>query len=119
MLTAVNKRYPYPSRGNSNRCTPCRVKPDTHDTYASRPSPHTSHVRFLWAVHVRDNHLLAINNVGRTLLLPRKRAPDTIPSTPDDQSTGSPPSFSPKTTIEAVMKAKHMLTTGYIGLLGP
>jgi hypothetical protein len=28
-------------------------------------------------------------------------------------------SFSPKTIIEAVIKAKHLLTTGYISLLGP
>jgi hypothetical protein len=66
----------------------------------------------------RDNILLAINSVGRTLLLLRKKAPDTILSTPADQSAGPPPSFSPKTNIEAVMKAKHMLTTSYIGLLG-
>jgi hypothetical protein len=29
------------------------------------------------------------------------------------------PSFSPNTVIKTVMKGKNMLTTGYIGLLGP
>jgi hypothetical protein len=75
------------------------------------------HLCFLRAVYVRGNLSQAINNVGRTLLLLRKRGPDTTPS-PVEQSAGSPPSFSPKTTIEAEMKAKHLLTTCYIGLLG-
>jgi hypothetical protein len=36
-----------------------------------------------------------------------------------DRSTCPPPSFSPNTTIEAVMKVKHLLIIGYINLLGP
>jgi hypothetical protein len=36
-----------------------------------------------------------------------------------DRSTGPPPSLFPKITIEAVMKAKHLLTTSYINLLDP
>jgi hypothetical protein len=107
------------SHSDSNRYTPCRGKPDTHDTYASYASPRTPHVCFLRAVHVRDNLSLAINSVGRTLLILRKRAPDTIPSTPGDQSVGPPSIFSPKTTIEAVIKSKHLLITGYIDLLDP
>jgi hypothetical protein len=51
------------------------------------------------------------------ILLPRKRARDTIPSTLAHRSAGPPPNFSANTTIEAVMKAKHLLTVGYIGLL--
>jgi hypothetical protein len=68
------------SRDDSNRRTPCRGKPDTHDTYVSHASPRTSHVCFLRAVHVRGNLLQAVNNIGRTLLLLRKRARDTTPS---------------------------------------
>jgi hypothetical protein len=52
-------------------------KPDTHDTYVSRASPHTPYVRFLWALHVRGNLSQAIISVGRTLLLPRKIDLDT------------------------------------------
>jgi hypothetical protein len=47
------------SRGDSNRFTPCRGKPDQHATYASHSSPRTLGVRFLWAVPVCDNLSLA------------------------------------------------------------
>jgi hypothetical protein len=76
-------------------------------------------IRYLRTVPVRGNLSLAINSVGQTLLLLRKKAPDTTPSTSADRSTGLPPSFSPKITIEVVIKVKHLLTTCYIGLLGP
>jgi hypothetical protein len=72
----------------------------------------------LWAVPVCGNLSLAINSIERTLLLLRKRAPDIIPSTPANRSAGLPPSFSPNTTIETVVKARHLLTTSYIDLLG-
>jgi hypothetical protein len=55
-MTATNKRLLISkSRGDSNRCTPCRGKPDQHVTYASHSSPRTPSVRFLWAVPIRDN----------------------------------------------------------------
>jgi hypothetical protein len=58
--TAINKRLLISeSRGNSNRCTPCRGKSDQHATYASHFSPRTPGVRFLWAVPIRDNLSLA------------------------------------------------------------
>jgi hypothetical protein len=120
MKTVTNKQLLISeSRSDSNRCTPYKGKLDTHDTYASRVIQRMPHVRFLWAVHVRAKLSLAINIVGRTLLLPRKRAPNTILSTSADQSAGPPPSFSPKITIEVVMKDKHLLTASYISLLGP
>jgi hypothetical protein len=65
------------SCGDSNRCTPYRGKANTHDMYASCASPCMSYIRFLRAVHVRGNLSQVIISVGRTLLLPRKRAPDT------------------------------------------
>jgi hypothetical protein len=50
-MTATNKRLLiFESRGNSNRCTPCREKPDQHATYAFYSSTRTSSVCFLWAV---------------------------------------------------------------------
>jgi hypothetical protein len=85
-------------------------KPDTHDTCASHVSPHTPLVRFLRTVPVRGNLLDWPNRVGRVLLLLRKRAPDTIPSTPAGRATCPPPSLSPLIDIEAVMKAKALLT---------
>jgi hypothetical protein len=75
---ATNKQLLiFESHGNSNQCTPCNGKDDTNNTYASHASPRTSCVRFLRAVHVCDNLSQVINSVGQTLLLPRKRAPDT------------------------------------------
>jgi hypothetical protein len=79
-MTVTNKRLLISeSRDDSNRCTPCRGKPDQHDTYASHASPRTPSVRFLRAVPVHSNLSQATNNVGRTRLLLRKRAPDTTP----------------------------------------
>jgi hypothetical protein len=107
--TATNKRLLISeSRDDSNRCTPCRGKPDTHDTYAFHASPCMPYVRFLRAVHVCGNLSQAIISVGQTLLLPRERAPDTTPS-PAEWSAGPSTSFSPNIVIEAVMKVKHLL----------
>jgi hypothetical protein len=59
-MTATNKRLLISeSRGDSNRCTPCRGKLDQHATYASHSSPCMSDVCFLWAVPVCDNLSLA------------------------------------------------------------
>jgi hypothetical protein len=59
-MIATNKRLLISeSRGDSNRYTPCRGKPDQHNTYASHSSPRTPGVRFLQAVPVCDNILLA------------------------------------------------------------
>jgi hypothetical protein len=58
--TATNKRLlMFESDGDSNRCTPCRGKPNQHATYASHSSPRMPGIRFLWAVPVRDNLSLA------------------------------------------------------------
>jgi hypothetical protein len=80
-MAATNKRLLVSeSRGDSNRCTLCRGKPDQHDTHAFHASPCTLSVRFLRAVSVHGNLSQAINSVGWTQLLLRKRAPDTTPS---------------------------------------
>jgi hypothetical protein len=97
--------------------TPCRGKFDTHDTYAFCASPRMPHVRFLRAVHVRGNLSLAITSVGWTLLLLRKRAPDTPSSA--EWSAGLPSSFPPNTVIEAIMKAKCLLMNTLHQFTGP
>jgi hypothetical protein len=80
-MAAMNKRLLISkSHGDSNQCTPCRGKLNQHDTYASHASLHTPGVRFLRVVPIRGNLSQAMNSVGWTLLLPRKRAPDTTPS---------------------------------------
>jgi hypothetical protein len=64
-MAATNKQLLISeSHGGSNRCTPCRGKPDQYDTYASHVSPRTPSVRFLRAVPVRDNLSRVVNRVG-------------------------------------------------------
>jgi hypothetical protein len=59
-MTAINKpSLISESRGDSNRCTPCRGKPDQHVTYVSHSSPHTPSICFLRVVLVCDNLSLA------------------------------------------------------------
>jgi hypothetical protein len=75
-MTATNKRLLISeSHRDSNRCTPCRGKPDQHDTYASHTSPHTPDVRFLWAVPVRGNLSRVINRVRQSYCSWEKRLP--------------------------------------------
>jgi hypothetical protein len=65
--TATNKQLLISeSHGDLNRCTPCRGKPDQHDTYASHTSPRTSGVRFLRAVPVCGNLPRATDRVGQS-----------------------------------------------------
>jgi hypothetical protein len=80
MAATNNRLLISESRGDSNRCTPCRGKFDQHDTYASHARPRMPGVRFLRTVPVRGNLSQATNSVGRTLLLLRKKAPNTTPS---------------------------------------
>jgi hypothetical protein len=55
-MIAMNKRLLISqSRDDSNRCTPCRGKPDQHDTYASHTCQCTPSVHFLRAVPVYGN----------------------------------------------------------------
>jgi hypothetical protein len=76
-------------------------------------------IHFPWTVLVYGNLSCSSNRVAWTLLLSRKRAPGIILNIPAGRSVGPPPNFSSNTTIEAVMKGKHLLTTDYISLLGP
>jgi hypothetical protein len=77
-MAATNKRLLiFESRGDSNRCTPCRGKPDQYDTYTSHASPRTPDVCFLRAVLVRGNLSQVVNSGGQILLLLRKGAPDS------------------------------------------
>jgi hypothetical protein len=103
------------------------IRIDVHPTWENlihmtQMIPTPFHVRHSYASYGRSSYMAILspwlNRVGRTLLFPRKRAPNIILSTLVDRSTGLPPSFSPNTTIEAVIKAKHLLMAGYISLVG-
>jgi hypothetical protein len=66
-MTATNKRLLISeSHDDSNRCTPCRGKPDQHTMYASHSSPRTPGVRFLQVVPIRDNLSLAPTKLKQT-----------------------------------------------------
>jgi hypothetical protein len=94
-------------------------KPDTHDTYASRASPRTPLVRFLWAVPVRDNLSRSHQQSWTDPLLPRKRALVLIHNMLIDRSVGPYPVSLPQQPIKQWRKVKHLLATSYIGLLAP
>jgi hypothetical protein len=119
LMTATNKRlFISESRGDSNRCTPCRGKPDQHDTYAFHASLRMPGVRFMRAVPVRDNLLRVTDRVGRILLLLRKSAPNST-SQPGWVVHGTHLSFSPKTAIEAVGLRQAHVDGRLLGLSSP
>jgi hypothetical protein len=106
------------SHGDLHRCTPCREKPDQHDTYASHASPRTPGVRLLRAVPVCGNLLRVIDRVGQILLLPIKGVPDST-SQPGWMAHGTRLSFSPKTVIEAIGLGQASVDNRLLGLPGP
>jgi hypothetical protein len=118
-MAATNKRLLISkSPGDLNWCTPSRRKFDQHNTYTSHASPCMFGVQFQRAIPVCGNLSQAIISIGRTLLLLRKMAPDTT-LRPAEWSIGPPPSFSPNTSIEAVMKVKHLLMNKLHQFTGP
>jgi hypothetical protein len=65
--TATNKRLLISeSHGDSNRCTPCRGKPNQHNTYASHVSACTPDICFLLVVPIRANLSWVINRVEQS-----------------------------------------------------
>jgi hypothetical protein len=119
LMAGTNKRLLISeSHGDLNRCTPCRGKPDQHDTYTFHANPRTPSVRFLRAVPVHGNLLRVIDRVGQILLLPRKSVPDST-SQPVWVAHGTHISFSPKTVIEAVGLSQAPVDGRLLGLPGP
>jgi hypothetical protein len=72
MTVTIKRLLISESHGDLNRCTPCRGKPDQHDTYASHASPRTPGVRFLRVVLVRGNLSRSANRFVQIPLLPKK-----------------------------------------------
>jgi hypothetical protein len=119
LMAATNKRLLISeSRSDSNRCTLYMGKPNQHDTYASHASPRMPGVRFLRAVFVCGNLSRVINNVGRILLLPRKRAPNYT-SQPGWVAHGTHLSFSPNTVIKVVGLSQASIDDRLLGLPSP
>jgi hypothetical protein len=80
------------------------------------------HIHPAYASYGKFTYVATFRKPSTTLDIPycswEKKASDTTPS-PAEWSAGPQPSFSPNTAIEAVMKANHLLTIDYIGLLDP
>jgi hypothetical protein len=114
-MTTTNKRLLISeSRGNLNRCTPYKEKPNQHDMYASYASPRTSSVCFLRAVPVRGN--LSRASWAVPLLL-RKWAPDTIHSMPADQLMGPYPVSLPSQPMKQWWQSQASVDSRLVGLL--
>jgi hypothetical protein len=74
VMTATNKRLLISeSLDDSNRCTPCRGKPDQYATYASHASPHTPSICFLRVVPVRGNLSRVVDRVEQAHCYQGKR----------------------------------------------
>jgi hypothetical protein len=117
--TATNKRLLISeSRGDSNRCTPNRGKPDQHVTYVSHASPHTPGVCFLRAVPIHGNLSRVIDRVEQAHCSWEEGLPT--------QSTahhwlicGSVPSLSPEPANEAVGAKPSIYQRPATRLTGP
>jgi hypothetical protein len=92
-MTATNKQYSY--------LRVAAIQIDVHPAGETRPTHHThpmliprmipNHTYLTWSTHSNLSRSHQQSWIGP--LLPRKRAPDTIQSTPADWSTGSYPVF--------------------------
>jgi hypothetical protein len=101
VLTTANKRLLISeSRGDSNRCTPCKGNL-IHVTYTSCASPRMPLVRFPWTVPVCGNLSRWPNRVGQIHYSQEKVLP-TPPLSPAVWPTGPASVSLPNTTIEAV-----------------
>jgi hypothetical protein len=87
------------SRGDSNRCTPCRRKLHQHATWF----PHSIHV---WhsTIHISCGpHIASFREIIKSdgqSHAPEKRAPDTIHSMPADRPVGPYPVSLPSQPLE-------------------
>jgi hypothetical protein len=117
-MTTNKQLLIYEIHGDSNQCTPyrgnlihttCMLPVPVHvcDLYAScRQSPYVA----IFCV--------VINSIGQRHCSWEKGSSDNISSTLADRSKGPHVVFLPHSAIEAVEKAKYLLMTNYIGLLG-
>jgi hypothetical protein len=119
LMTATNKRLLISeSHDDSNRCTPCREKPDQHDTYASTPV----HVRPAYASYGRSPYVATFYEspigLGGYYCSWEKSSPDST-SQPSWVFRGTHLSFSPKIVIEAVRLSQASVNNMLLGLLRP
>jgi hypothetical protein len=117
-MTAKNKQLlTSESRGDSNRCTPCRKKPDQHAIRFSR----SVHV-WVKTIHIsRVSHIATFHTVinrFEQIHCPREQALLTQSTTPGWLIRESVPNFSPTTANEAMEKSQASVDNRLLGLLG-
>jgi hypothetical protein len=118
-MTVTNKRLLISeSRGDSNRCTPCRGKPDQHATYTSYGSLHTPDVRFLWTVPEYGNLSRVIGRVGKAHCSREEGLP-TQSTTRRWLIRESIPIFSPEPANKAVGAKPNIYQRPATRLTGP
>jgi hypothetical protein len=111
-MTATNKQLLiFESRGDLNRCTPCRGKPDQHDMYASHANPRTP--------SVRGNLSWDSDRFGHIPLLSRKKGSRHNPQHAGWPIRGSIPCFSPEPANEAGGVSQAPVSDQLLGLPGP
>jgi hypothetical protein len=114
-MTVTNKRLLISeSRGDSNRCTPCRGKPDQHTTYAF----HASQCTLLAGSPRTWQPFTSYRQSWAGPLLPRKRAPDIIQRA-GWLIHGFVPSCSPESTNKTVRAKPSIYWRSATRLTGP
>jgi hypothetical protein len=118
-MAAINKRLLISeSRSDSNRCTPCRGKPDN--------TPHASYAQSIYGLRPYVSHVVHISQpfVKSSTELSRATALEIKGSWHNPQHTswpilGSIPSFSLEPTNEAVGAKPSICWRRLLGLPGP
>jgi hypothetical protein len=118
-MNATNKRLLISeSRGDSNRCTPCRGKLDQHAMYSSHASPRMPGVHFLRAVPICGNLSWGINRVEQSHCSWESGLPieSTVRRWPIH---GSVPNFSTESANEVVGAKPNIYQQPATRLTGP
>jgi hypothetical protein len=119
MMTTINKRLLISeSRGDSNRCTPCRGKPDQHATYASHASPRTPSIRFLRAAPYVATFHESSTELSKPTALEKKDSRHN-PQCAADWSAGLYPSSLPSQPMKQWGQSQASINGWLLGLLGP
>jgi hypothetical protein len=88
-----------------------KARPTRHTLSTPNPRMVYDHTYLTWSTYI--NLLYIHQQIWTDPLHPRRRAPDTILSTPADRSVGPYPASLPQQPIEQWGKVKLLLTTNY------
>jgi hypothetical protein len=118
-MTTINKRLLISeSHGDSNRCTPCRGKPDQHAMYSSHATPRTPSVRFLWAAPYVATFHESSTELSRPTALEKKGSRHN-PQCATDRSAGPYPTSLLSQPMKQWGQSQASINDQLLGLLGP